>query len=91
MTAVTTSSISLEGFTAFALLEQSPANTCPAFFAGLFSTITGSVSGTWNAAERAAIFTNAEGIGWHLGGLGTFPVTTSGTLRDTQQTLALDN
>lgn len=67
MTAVTTSTVSLEGFTAFMVTEQSPANNCFPFFNGTFWTITGSVSGTWNATEEGG---GLQQRGGHLVGRG---------------------
>lgn len=51
--------------------------------------VTGSLhTGVWNQATHEITYTNATGLSVHTS-VGTFPVTVTGTLRDTAQTLTL--
>jgi hypothetical protein len=90
-TAISTSTIQIGGVHFDELLEDERAAPGSCFLKGVWRTITGTLEiGSWTASQHEVTFSNAEGLAGHSAlGIGA-PVTTRGTLRDTQQTLTVN-
>lgn len=55
---------------------------------GTFLTVTGTVkAGVWSQVQHEIVYTNAEGVNADAGVFGSPPMTISGTIRDTTQSL----
>ena len=91
-TPVTTSNIQIHGILIVAQLHQSSLGTCPLQVTGFGYGLTGTLSGgAWTgngAGQHEIILDNETGL-ISDSGLGSTPVTTRGTLRDTPQTLTV--
>ncbi|MCW2993518.1 MAG: hypothetical protein JWQ18_1013 [Conexibacter sp.] len=86
VTGITTSNITIDGFNLDWLWEG--ATGCSQNGQKIQSTGTLS-GGVWSGASHHVTFTGATGTTDHFAGLGSFPETVTGTLRDDQQTLTL--
>jgi hypothetical protein len=91
VTGVTTSNIQIHGLVADVTYVQDRGTLC--LPAGASTTITGTLHGgqwTGNGAnQHEVVFSDDGGFVMHTP-VGTVPVTTRGTFRDTQQTLTLN-
>lgn len=90
-TGLTTTNVQIHNFNLTMLVETRPgASPPPCAIQGMTATLTGTLTGgTWNASTHQFAFSNADGLTTHVPALGPWPTTTSGTFRDTSQTLTL--
>jgi hypothetical protein len=84
VTASSTTSVSINGVH----IDLTYAGGCS--LAGTSVTLTGNLGGgVWNQPSHQVTYSGGTGLTQHIPGLGSFPMTLSGTIRDTQQTLTL--
>jgi hypothetical protein len=90
-TGPTTTNVQIHDFNVTMRVETRPgASPPPCAIQDMTATLTGTLTGgTWNASAHQFAFSNADGLTTHVPGLGPWPTTTSGTFRDTSQTLTL--
>lgn len=85
-TGLTTSNVTIDGVNVDVLFEG--ATGCSQN--GQKVQVTGTLGGgIWSAASHHVTYTGATGTTAHFAGLGSFPDTVTGTIRDDQQTLTL--
>lgn len=85
----TTNNVTIDGIHFDKLFENTPGNATACAIPGQI-TLTGSLnSGVWSNPAHEITFTNATGLVAHVNGIGSLPVSTTGTLRDTAQTLTM--
>jgi hypothetical protein len=91
LTGISTSNVQIHNVRLNVRFENPPTAASCVNVNGASITVTGALNGgVWNAAQHEIVITNAEGLVSHSAATGNnIPVTTRGTLRDTQQTLTL--
>ncbi len=89
-TGPTTSNVQIQSIRIDVTFENKPGSTNCQNVNGLSITVTGDLTaGVWNAAQHQAVFTNAAGLVYHGPGGNNVPLTWTGAIRDTAQTLTL--
>jgi hypothetical protein len=90
ITGPTTTNVQIHNVDLHMRFETSPGSPGSCVFNGMDSRLTGTLTGgSWDAGQHEVTFAAATGLTLHSTFLGAPPVTVTGTVRDTTQTLTL--